>query len=394
MSRLAASLRAIIAVSAVAALGAVFAAGARITAAEPADDWFRQGQAEWRSMRLSDSVRSYERAIALQPTDGRPYIGLAVLYEAVDRSDLAVDVLRQLELTNPTAPHLRCRLAEAYLGAEDVSEARRLGQTATATEPDCPRAHSVFGIALVRSRFALSAARVLRRAQSLAPGDTGITEVLVEALAQQGEYAAAIREGTPLLAGDRASARVHHHLGLSYSRLPPSTEHAERAEHHLRTAASMARNWFEPNAELGRMLRAQGDVRKAIEAFEAAWAIDPTVPGVAFNLATLYRQAGDPRAESMEAATKPLTQGGGSATALRLRYNQQAPRSDTTLELARSEARSGNYAPALHRIRTLLRRDPADLEALKLYLELDRDSRRRHGNLPRPSSLAAQGDAL
>jgi len=379
---------------AVAALGGGLAVNARSGYSDPSDAWYRRGQAEWRALRLPEAVRCYASAISLTPTDGRPYIALAVLYEAVDRSDLAVDVLRQLELSNPEAAHLKCRLAEAYLGVEDIGEARRLGEAAVAAEPECARAHSVYGIALVRSRFAVSAAAVLKKAVALAPEDTGINEVLVEALAQQGEYAAAIRAGAPLAESGSNSPRLYHHLGLAYSRLPPSPENSRRAEAFLRRAAGMAPQWFEPNAELGRMLRSQGQVREATRAFEAAWAVEPTVPGVAFNLAALYRQAKDPRAAEMERATQRLSAGTGSATALRLRNNQQTPRVESVLALARAEAAAGTYAPALHRLRSWLRQDPADLAVLTLYQELDRSSRQRHGSFARPSVLAAMGSGV
>lgn len=354
---------------------------------ERADSWYQRGQEQWQAGQLEEAAGSYQRSIALDPHDGRAYIGLAVLYEAVNRPDLAVEELKRLQLANPAATHLPCRLAEAYLGADDVSEARTLGQQAAQLEPDCPRALSVYGIALVRSRYSASAIPVLRQALSLAPSDSGIAEVLVEACAQQGDYAEAIRIGAPLLKEHGTSARLEYQVGLAYSRLPVTEGNIASAEQHLREADRLTPRWFQPSAELGRMFLALGRRSEAIEAFEAAWKCDQTVPGVAFNLASLYRRSGDPRAAAMERRVAVLSTGGQSVTGMRVQYNQQRPSNDAIIRLARAEAAAGEDGAALHRLRKLLSQNPTNLEALRLYRDLDQNSLRAYPRLPRPGTF-------
>lgn len=352
--------------------------------------WYRLAEDDRRAMRLTQAVRGYNRAIALDPADGRPYIGLAVLYETVNRADLALDALEQLRIANPAAPHLWCRLAEAHLGAEDVHSARVLGEQAAAHEPYCARAFSAYGIALLRSRYSIAAAAALERAWALAPADLGILEVLVQALLDQGDYLGAIRLGRPFLAADPAFARLHYRVGLAFSRLPPTHENVDQAARHLREAATLDPHTFEPLAELGRMYRSLGRRSEAASAFEEAWRINPTVPGVAFNLASLWRQAGDARAAAMERRVVELSRGSDARTTLRVRYNQQALRSETTLELARLEGRTGHYGTALVRVRKLLADNPTDLGALELYRSLDRKSRTGYPDYLRPGFLAAR----
>lgn len=360
---------------------------AALLSGERAVSWYQRGQEQWRAGQLEDAAVSYQRSIALDPQDGRAYIGLAVLYEAVNRPDLAVEELKRLQLANPAATHLPCRLAEAYLGADDVSEARTLGQQAAQLEADCPRALSVYGISLVRSRYSASAIAVLRKALSLAPSDTGIAEVLVEACAQQGDYAEAIRIGEPLVSAYTASARLEYHVGLAYSRLPVTESNISAAEQHLREANRLAPGWFQPSAELGRMFRALGQRSEAIQSFEAAWKRDQTVPGVAFNLAGLYRQAGDPRAGAMERRVTALSTGGQSVTGLRVQYNQQHPGNEAIIRLAHAEAAAGEDGVAMHRLRKLLFQNPTHLAALRLYRELDQNSLRAYPRLPRPGTF-------
>jgi Flp pilus assembly protein TadD len=135
------------------------------------------------------------------------------------------------------------------------------------------------------------------------------------------------------------------------------------------------------------MYRSLGRRQEAIQAFEAAWRIDPAVPGVAFNLASLYRQTGDRRAAAMERRVAQLARGGQSVTGLRVRYNQQQPDSRAVLQLARAEAAAGASGTALHRLRKLLTRDPVNLSALRLYRRIDQASREGVPPYPRPDPL-------
>jgi Flp pilus assembly protein TadD len=334
-----------------------------------ADRRFRQGE-------LTAAVVDYNRAIALAPADARPYIGLAVLYEGVERPDLAVLALRQLEASAPGARHLYCRLAEAHLGADDVKQARDLGAVATAREPNCARAFSVYGIALVRYRYWDSAETAIRRAIQLAPEDSQIREVLVDVYAQQGAVAKAFQAAAEALARAPASARLHYKAGWAGSRLPQTTAAVTHdAIAHLRRAAELDPQWFEPWAEMGRIYRSLGRIPEAKTAFETAWKLNSQVPGVAFNLAAVYRLRGDARAAAMERTFNSLIRGQGRLTARRREYNQDPRAESNTLALAEMEGNARMYGTALHRLRKVLAEDPADLRALQLYTRFDRASR-------------------
>ena len=349
-------------------------------AAEPALDpvsYVDSGDRNFKAGRITAAVIDYNHAIALAPADSRPYIGLAVLYEAVERPDLAVVAMEQLRAKNPNAPHLWCRLAEAYLGTNDPKTARVYGKKAVEVEPNCARAFSVYGIAEVRHRYWDSAAAALKRARSLAPEDGQIGEVLVDTYLQQGTYEQAVRLAEELLAKSPQSSRLYYKLGWAYSRMPQNAATTARALQSLQHSAELDPKWFEPRAEMGRLLKSLGRTEEAQAAFEQAWQIAPDVPGVAFNLAALYRQKGDPRAARMDALFKRMMRGTSRLTGLRQLYNQNPDDAKTALELARMEGQSGAYATALNRVRKLLQADPGNLEALKLYVGIDTAARTR-----------------
>ena len=333
-----------------------------------ADKNFREG-------RLTAAVLDYNRAMAMAPADPRPYIGLAVLYEGVERADLSIVALEQLKAVNPRAEHLPCRLAEAHLGADDVLLARDLGKEATEAEPACPRAFSVYGIALVRYRYWDSAAKAIERAIQLAPDDAQVREVLVDIYSQQGAFGKAVAAAEEALKLNPSSARLHYKAGWALSRLPQGPNATDRALDHLRRASELNPDWFEPLAETGRILRSGGKEREARQVFERAWKLNPNVAGIAFNLAALYRKQGDARAKSMQQRFEALRGEQGRFTAQRREYNQNPNDPANALTLAKLEGRSGLYATALQRLRKALVADPTNVEALRLYVELDRRSR-------------------
>jgi tetratricopeptide (TPR) repeat protein len=336
--------------------------------------------------------------MALAPTRPEPYIHLAILYEAVERPDLAVEAMEQLRRTNPDATHLRCRLAEAYLGTEDLKQARAAGEEATRREPDCPRAWSVYGLASARFRYWDAATSSLRKAMQLAPADNEIADALVNVYLHQGAYAEAIRLGEPLWPKMGGSAEFAYKLGMAYSRLPQQGDNPEKAMTFLRRAAALNPAWFEPQAELGRLYKSRGQTREAIAAFERAWKLNPTVSGVAFNLAGLYRDVGDPRAAALQKRFDEMQRGEARFKQLRQAYNAgeagSAASARNTLALADSEARAGLSAVALQRLRRALAEDPADLEALRMYLRIDRAARHGKPDYLRPGPGVGPPPAL
>lgn len=348
------------------------------------ESYYQSGEKNRAAGQVTAAVVDYNRALAVDPRDGRAYIGLAVLYESLGRADLAVDAMEQLRAANPEAEHLYCRLAEAYLGSEDTREALKLGEVAARREPNCARALSVYGIAAARHRYWDTAATALEGAWKLAPEDTGIPTTLIEVYLQRTQYQKVIDTARAQLGSDPNSARLTYKLGFAQARLPQTPEVTAEAERTLRHAAELDPNWFEPHAELGRLYSSLGRPKEAAISFQQALKLGPNVPGVAFNLARAWRQLHDPRAPEMESRFRKLMAAGTRFTHLRASYNSDPNDPKAALVLAENEGNAGLYGAALHRLRKVLARDPGDVRAVSLFLRLDRASRQNQPQWLRP----------
>lgn len=333
---------------------------------------------------VTEAVVAFNRGIALAPGDPEPYVGLAVLYESVNRPDLAIETLEQLQATNPKAKHLGCRLAEAHLGAEDLQQAREIGAKAVMEEPDCIRAHSVYGLTLLRFRYWETAAAELQTAVRLAPDDVEIGQVLVDVYIQQAAYDKAVQLGETLLPKTPHPTRLHYKLGWAYGRRPQRGDSGERAIAHLQQAIALNPDWYEPYAELGRVYLSQGKTEAAEAAFEHSWKRNSNVAGVAYNLAALWQKRGDRRSKAMEQTFHKLTREQERFTAMRQEYNSGAEDAQNTLALAATEGKTGLIGAALYRLRKLLYADPGNLSALKLYVRLDQQARTGYPDYLRP----------
>jgi tetratricopeptide (TPR) repeat protein len=367
---------------------------AREPAAPPAVSYTDEGKALAKAGKITEAVVAFNRGIALEPKIPAPYIGLAVLYESVNRPDLAIETLEQLRAANPEAKGLRVRLAEAYLGADDLKAARAWGEQAVAEGTDAVRAHSVYGITMVRFRYWDTAIEHLQKAWELDPTEINVPVVLMEAHIQRGDYVKAAEVGEAVLKQTGDSARLRYKLGWAYARQPQRPEARERAIAHLKKAAELSPDWFEPCAELGRLYLGQGKTQEARQQFERAWQLNRAAPGVAFNLATLRRQQGDPRYKEVETAFQRLMKAQERFTALRRGYNSDSAEGGgkTAIELAASEGESRLYGAALHRLRKLLAETPSHVAALALYTRLDQEARAGYPNYLRPGpGISAPG---
>ncbi len=350
----------------------------------PILNYTAEGKTLAKAGRVTEAVVNFNRGIAQTPTDPEPYIGLAVLYESVNRPDLAIDTLEQLQAANPKAKHLGCRLAEAHLGAEDLKQAREIGAKAVIEEPDCARAHSVYGLTMLRFRYWDTAASELQTAMRQAPEDLEIGQLLVDVYIQQAAYDRAVPLGESLLPKMPNPVKLHYKLGWAYGRQPPHGDNTARAIAHLQQANALAPDWFEPYAELGRIYRSQGKTEEARAAFERSWELNPTVPGVAYNLAALWQKRDARRSAAMEQAFHKMMKEKEQFTAMRRDYNAGEENTQNTLALAATEGESDLIGAALYRLRKVLDTDPANLDALKLYVRLDQRARARYPDYLRP----------
>lgn len=358
------------------------------------EDYTERGKQLAKEGKITASVVSFNRGISLEPTNPAPYIGLAVLYESLNRSDLAVETLEQLQAVSPTAKGLSCRLAEAYLGAEDLTSARAWSEKAAKEGEDMVRTHSVYGIVMLRFRYWDTALEQLTQAWKLAPDDKELPLLIMDVHLQKGDYDKATQLGETLLTQFETSPQLQYKLGWGYARQPLKQDVAKKAERHLRRAFELSPQWFEPYAELGRLYKSLARNEDALHSFEQAWKLNKAVPGVMFNLSVLWRQKGDKRAIEVETAFHNRMKEQEKFTALRRDYNSPLSKDfeSNVIDLARREGKSQMYGTALHRLRKLLSKNPENVEALKLYVLYDQQARSGYESYLRPGpGISAPG---
>jgi Tfp pilus assembly protein PilF len=215
----------------------------------------------------------------------------------IDAPSVAVQVLLRAGDANPTAPHLACRLAGAYLAAEDPEQAGVLSQRAVTQEPRCERAHVAF--ALARREETETAVRHLRTAHEIAPRDTSILLHLGRILAHKHQTA----EATEVLEklGELAplDAETHYLRGVVLSEKPADGEAVRQAEHHLREALRVEPERWDARLQLGVLFSLQRQWARAKPLLEEARRRNPYSSATLHRLATVYRQLRDPRATKL-----------------------------------------------------------------------------------------------
>jgi tetratricopeptide (TPR) repeat protein len=206
---------------------------ARAAAAERRFEWFYlAGLVETRLARHVDAAKLLKEAVALDPTSVPARLALADALFASDEVDAALALYTRLT-DGPGAPHARYGLGRALAARGDTAGALRELETAVALYPEFGAAWYAIGMARRNAGLRDEAGAALAKAQEFGARWPSVDDPLVS-------HVRALR--------DDASA------------------HAER----------------------GLQRERQGDVTGAIQAYEAALAVDPATVAPRVNLIALY----------------------------------------------------------------------------------------------------------
>jgi tetratricopeptide (TPR) repeat protein len=353
---------------------------------------------------------------------------LALLQTAAEKGDTANALagLRQMETANLT-PEERARLAGVYQTLDYVdrayAEARRAVEDAKKAGQESPEALLRFGylemllgysqsaLNLFQRAAALSpndappqvavalahdrrenfpaAEAALRKAVSLAPDNTPARLLLVKNLATQGKYADALRELNP--AEKQAPTLPDLPLQRAAIHLAEAEKSPERrgsllslAEKAVARCLTLDPNNTDARYQAGRIAQERGDGAGARREWEALYALRPDYPSLTYQLAQLYRQAG----ESAKAA--PLLKEYTARKAVTDRYNDlvtasgQSPRdTQKRRELAKWCAENGRVSRAILEYERILEQTPDDADARR---ERDRLVAEREKTAARPGA--------
>jgi len=331
---------------------------------QPALRHYNRGLELHRGGDLDAALGEWHTATELEPAWTEPYFRLAELLPQIGERDLAVQVLLRAHAANPKARHVLCRLAEACVQAEDPGASRKYSADAVAREPGCARAHTAFALAR-RSDLGV-AAKHLQRAHELEPRDPQILLTLARLYVHSGD----VKEGQETLARVLAltphNAETHYLSGallVSRARDPQSFKEAEG---HLQEAIRLEPERFDAYAQLGILYTRQRQWSKALPYLEAARKRNPYSPGVRYQLATAYRQTGDPRAAAEWEGLRKLQDGTKRWTALQKQLVLHPENLSLAVEAAEVSLDVGAHHAALRLASAVLARDPENKRARRV----------------------------
>ena len=282
-----------------------------------------------RAGRHEDAVRRYQTAITIDPDNWEAQDDLVAAHCRTGKYDEAIATLKELIAKRPECADQYLRLGDLYTKTGDENEALTAYRHASALNPDYLEATIKVGTTNLRRGGYTEAAQAFSRAIEI--NDRIVTAYVGMGVAQQAmgktddaraslEMAAGIEPNSTLLFSEmarlqlKASAAEQAHSYLSPQSIaatpdgPRDHEVAailEQQTARLRDAAGKHPNHADLHYRLGLLLRHNGDLEGAIEAFLLAVAINPQYLKAILKLALALREAGRPEA-AIEVAKRAL----------------------------------------------------------------------------------------
>jgi Flp pilus assembly protein TadD len=136
------------------------------------------GNALLRAGRDREAEREFNAALALEKTDFRPYVNLAVIAQRRGDTAGAISPLRQALVLAPTDARILSNLGSLLQDSGQPGEARQLLERAVALRPDLPEAQINLGVLLAQSGELSRALACFEAADRLRPGDAAVQQNL------------------------------------------------------------------------------------------------------------------------------------------------------------------------------------------------------------------------
>jgi len=280
-------------------------AKARHRVREKPDDalaWTYLGMASVRLGEMDGALEAFERAIALDPRDPRPFFDAALLYANRNNLDNALDRYQRglaIDGKNETAQFNYGRLLLLKGRREDAEKAFR--RTIGINPRDAGARVELSRLALARNDFA-GAVDSARQAAELSPVSLEANLALAEAYISAREDVQAMEHLKKLIPRFHKSAALHYTLGIAQYR---------SKQFHPAVASFRQAVELDPRLDLAQFLLASallgtGDLDGAESGFKAAIAILPDQPLYRNYLARVYEQRGPDYRVAALAATKEV----------------------------------------------------------------------------------------
>ncbi|AKU89684.1 TPR repeat protein [Vulgatibacter incomptus] len=302
--------------------------------------WYLQGLVQAKAGNEAEAVRSFERAVELEPDGIEALLALARAEREAGKLDQAKAALARAEEKAPQSHRIKTALGELRLAQGDAKSAVQAFDEALRLDASDVEALEGKGRVLEKLGDLEGALAAYQTATSI--DDSSIAGHLGAGslLARKGDANGAVEALEKAKALDPKSPRIRIGLAtlrLDAGELDPAMEEVEAA---LTSDESSAGAW----ALRSRILRARGEGAAAVDAIRRAVAIEPKRPAWALELGAAFEAAANPT-EALAAYRKALG---------------LAPRSADALEGAgRVLLALGGTADAVKSLESALAADPA-----------------------------------
>lgn len=248
------------------------------------------GQALFRAGRIPEAMRSYERALALQPKYPESHYNLGVALAQQGELDRAREHYAIALRLQPDYPEALNNLANALIRAGQTEEALRRYEEAVARRPGFAEAHNNLGNALLQVGRPAEARARFERALQLRPAHAETLYNLGNALAAAGDMAGALRQYEAAWRREPRYAAAHVNAGNALLELQRPVEALAQYE----AAVAIDPALVDAHANRGTVLLELERWAEAIAAFEAALRLQPAAPGPQRALGYALARAGRP----------------------------------------------------------------------------------------------------
>ena len=235
----------------------------------------------------------------LQNAGLRTEVGLHLITLAQESNtpDHALDVLRQLQVSNPTEPEVLYVASRVY---SDLA-AEALGSLARSA-PDSARTHQILAQAALTQDDVAGAIGEYRKALQIDPHLPGahfeLGRAILQAAQDEPSRQEAQKEFEAELAGNPNDSNSENELGLVYS-LRADFETAIR---HYSRALALRPDFVDAHLALGKILTSLDRPDEAFQHFREAVRLDPSNEVAHYRLAQAYRKAGNDAEADLEQA--------------------------------------------------------------------------------------------
>ncbi len=239
-----------------------------------------------RNRDYATAIGLYEDTLAKVPGNARARALLAEYYVRAGRISDARRALEQAIAAEPRVPEMHNNLGNLCLRQGDFAAAVTHFETALALKPEDPEFTNNLGNALVRAGRLDEGIAYLEAAVRLTPAEPTPACNLASAYAQAGRTEEALRLLRRLIEHHPADAFVHSLLG----HVLQSAGHRTEGIESLREAVRLMPGKADFHNQLGSALGRAGQVREALAEFEIALRIDPNHASAAKNAALARRR--------------------------------------------------------------------------------------------------------